>query len=344
MEKILSLGGGLPIMDKQNTESVSQPKKGNSPVFWGLILIFAAIFLVCGFIVIKYYMGSQDHKQLQEEVVDLYSTTSRIPLPTSPSTGNGTTGTTAPNGNTGTTGTTAPNGNTGSTGTTGTTAANRPTFGTTSPADRVMLEDMRALFERNPHVVGWIYIPGTESAYQKFSGINYPVLQTPNKPGWYDYYLDRNFDGEKDDHGWIYVREACDVFAPCDNIVIYGHNMADGTMFGQVVNYRNQSYYQNHKYIYFDTLYEHQLYEIIAVFHTSGAGDGYPYHTKNNFRNEAEFNEFMNAIKGGDSRVKLFYNIETTAQYGDRLITLSTCWDAYPYPDGRWVVVAKRIV
>ena len=122
------------------------------------------------------------------------------------------------------------------------------------------------------------------------------------------------------------------------------HNMADGTMFGQVVNYRNQSYYQNHKYIYFDTLYEHQLYEIIAVFHTSGAGDGYPYHTKNNFRNEAEFNEFMNAIKGGDSRVKLFYNIETTAQYGDRLITLSTCWDAYPYPDGRLVVVAKRIV
>ena len=327
-------------MNEQNTQPESPKKKRSGPVFWALILIFAAIFVVCGYTVAKYYLESHDSKQLQEDLEDIYSTTSRIPLPTDPTGSTGTTGNTNPIGPTGSTGTT---GIPGTTGTTGTTAPSRPTFGTTSPADRVMLEDMMALYARNNHLVGWIYIPGTESPYQNFSGINYPVLQTPNNATWRDYYLDHNFDGEEDDHGWIYVREACDVFAPCDNIVIYGHNMADGTMFGQVVNYRNQSYYQNHKYIYFDTLYEHQLYEVVAVFQTSGAGDGYPYHIKNNFKNEADFNEFISAIKGGDYRVTVNYNIDTPVQYGDRLITLSTCWHNN-YPDGRLVVVAKRIV
>lgn len=325
-------------MDEQERnnqpESTPAKKKGNRFLFWGLILIFAVIFLVSAYFVGSYWLESRGSKQLQQEIIDMRPTSDLPSIPT------GTTQT----GSAGTTGTT---GTTGATGTTTTSPVGSTTQPppSTDPPEPEILEDLKAIYERNNHLVGWIYIPGTENAYQNFAGINYPVVQTPNKPEWHNYYLYRNFDGEDDDHGWIYIREACDVFAPCDNIVIYGHNMADGTMFGQVVNYRHQSYYEEHKYIYFDTLYERHAYEIIAVFHTSGTtGVGYAYHSRNNFKDEADFNEFINAIKGGDSRVRVFYNIETSAQYGDKLITLSTCWKTADEPDGRLVVVAKLIV
>ena len=328
---------------QQNPPQETKKKKFN-PLYWGLILVFAAIFVVCGVVIGDYWQESQDSKEAQQDVVDMYSTTSRLPIPTD--TTNGTTCTTN--------GTTAPTNPSNSTAPTQSTAPTNPSTSPTSPSwptqseNSVMLEEMKGLYERNNHLVGWIYIPGTESKYQNFDGINYPVLQTPNQVEWYNYYLDHNFYREEDSHGWIYVRENCKVSGvngPSDNIVIYGHNMADGTMFGQIVNYRDESYYQAHKYIYFDTLYEHQLYEIIAVFETSGAGDGYPYHAKNDFKNEDDFNEFLNTIKnpGYNGKVTIQYIIPTTAVYGDQLITLSTCWHRN-YADGRLVVVAKRIL
>lgn len=287
------------------------------PLYWILIATFGVIFLVSGFIVGRYLLESRGSQQMQDDLISMKTT-----------------------GSTQSTSTT-----TGTTQSTSTTTGTTDTTGTTTPppsTEPQILEEYRSLYERNPHMVGWIYIPGTENNNQGSNGVNYPVLQTPNKAEWHNYYLYRNFDGEDDNHGWIYVREACDVFAPCDNVVIYGHNMADGTMFGQVVNYRFQSYYEEHKYIHFDTLYEHHTYEIIAVFLTSGTtGVGYTYHSRNNFADEEDFNEFINAIKGGVPNVQVYYHIPTTAEYGDKLITLSTCWREID--NGRLVVVAKRI-
>ena len=281
------------------------------PLYWILIAVFGVIFLISGYFVVSYLIESHDNKQLQQELIDL----------------------------------TKPNSTSSTTESVGTTdflptGADSPTVPIhTQP---VILDKYQALYELNNHMVGWIYIPGSENPKQNNNGVNYPVLQTPNEVEWHNYYLYRDFYGEDDKHGWIYAREACDIFKPCDNIVIYGHNMADGTMFGQVVNYRKESYYQEHKYIHFDTLYEEHVYEIIAVFLTSGTtGEGYTYHSRNYFATEEEFNEFINAIKGGDPRVKIYYNIDTTAEFGDKLITLSTCWKEIE--DGRLVVVAKRI-
>ena len=187
----------------------------------------------------------------------------------------------------------------------------------------------------NNHLVGWITIEGTR--------VDYPVLQTPNTPQWQNYYLYRNFYGSDARHGSIYVRELCDVFRPSDNVVIYGHAMKDNSMFGTVTYYGERSYYEQHKYIQFDTIYEQHTYEIIAVFSTSGTtGVGYPYHAKNNFHSEEDFNEFINAIRGGVSNVYSFYDIDTPVSYGDKLITLSTCYESV-HKDGRLVVVAKRI-
>ena len=200
----------------------------------------------------------------------------------------------------------------------------------------VILEELLEYYEKNPHTVGWICIAGTR--------VNYPVLQTPNKYGWTNYYLNRDFNGNYSSRGCIYVRERCQVFGvPSDNVVIYGHAMADNSMFGTVTYYGERSYYEQHKYIEFNTLFERHTYEVIAVFSTSGTtGVGYPYHTKNNFSTEEAFNAFINAIRGGISNVYAFYDIDTPVEYGDKLITLSTCYDAV-HNDGRLVVVAKRI-
>lgn len=295
------------------------------PIYWILIAIFGIIFIVSGFIVGRYLLESRNSKQLQQELIDMRPTNSTISIPGSTSTQSTSSGTPS-------------------------SSSQTTESSSTTPPEPVILEDLQAAYERNNHLIGWIYIPGTENKSQNFAGINYPVLQSPNESGWHNFYLNHDFDrnltgdGKEDmGHGWIYVRESCDVFAPCDNIVIYGHNMADGTMFGQLVNYRFQDYYEAHKYIYFDTLYERRAYEIVAVFTTSGeTGVGYTYHSRNNFTDEADFNEFMYSIKGGAPNVYIYYNIDATAQYGDQLITLSTCWTGV-FEEGRMVIVAKCV-
>lgn len=293
------------------------------PLYWTLIAIFTVIFLISGFVVTRYLVESHENKQMQNDLIDKHNT-SGISRPTA------------------TTNSTTQSTNSSSTTDPSSSETVPPTTETTLPPPPQILEELQYHYELNNHLVGWIYIPGSENPNQNNHGVNYPVVQTPNEPAWHNYYLYRDFEGNDDRHGWIYVREACDVFEPSDNVVIYGHNMADGTMFGQVVNYRHRSYYEEHKYIYFDTLYERHTYEIIAVFLTSGTtGVGYTYHSRNNFTSEEDFNEFIDSIKGGDPRVKVYYDIDTTAQYGDKLITLSTCWKEIE--DGRLVVVAKRI-
>ncbi len=291
------------------------------PLYWILIAIFGIVFLVSGSVVVHYLVESHESKDIQQGLIDLKTTgPTQSTTSTAPST-SGTTGTQ-------------------DSSSSETTLPTDPTE--TEPTEPQILEELQAIYELNNHLVGWIYIPNSENPNQNGNGVNYPVLQTPNESKWHNYYLYRNFEGEDDRHGWIYVREACDVFEPSDNVVIYGHNMADGTMFGQVVNYRFQSYYEEHKYIHFDTLYERHTYEIIAVFLTSGTtGVGYTYHSRNDFKSEEDFNEFIYSIKGGAPNVYVYYNIDATAEYGDKLITLSTCWKEID--DGRLVVVAKRI-
>ncbi len=194
---------------------------------------------------------------------------------------------------------------------------------------KTVLEDMKALLQMNPHTVGWIQIDGTR--------INYPVLQTPNEPQWRDYYLYRDFEGNEERRGSIYVREACDVFAPSDNITIYGHNMADHTMFGELFDYKYYDFYQEHKYIYFDTLYERHTYEIFAIFRTSGTlGKGFAYHLFSDAANQAEFDEFVEVCKHLS-----MHDIPLTPQYGDKLITLSTC--DFHIDNGRLVICAVRV-
>lgn len=205
-----------------------------------------------------------------------------------------------------------------------------------------MLPEMEALYQLNNDLVGWLTISGLR--------VDYPVMQTPSDP---NYYLYRDFDGSKSSAGCLYVRESCDVFSPSDNIVIYGHAMKTGDMFGRLAWYRDKSYFEKHPTFTFDTLYEHHTYQIFAVFKTSGTyGVGYPYHMFNDAASEKEFDQFIADVKGaafssGGYVGGSFYDTGITPKYGDKLLTLSTCEYSVRDPDGekngRFVIMAVQI-
>ena len=190
----------------------------------------------------------------------------------------------------------------------------------------VILSEYADLYLMNSDIVGWIRIEDTN--------VNYPVMQTPDE---HDFYLKRDFSKERNQNGCIYVREQCDVFAPSDNLTIYGHNMRSGAMFHDLAKFRSKDFWESHKTFTFDTIIAHHTYEIVAVFTTTASvGKGFAYHHFVNARDEADFDRYVATAKD-----LALYDTGVTATYGDKLITLSTC--EYSQTNGRLVVVAKRI-
>jgi len=189
-----------------------------------------------------------------------------------------------------------------------------------------ILPEYAPLYEMNDHMAGWLRIEGTN--------VNYPVMQTPDSR---DYYLYRNFDREYNIRGCLYARESCDINTPSDNITIYGHNMNDGSMFHDLLDYQFRDFYEEHSLITFDTLTERHTYQIFAVFKTTASvGEGFTYHKFENAANQREFDNFVSTCK----RLS-FFDTGLTPQYGDKIICLSTC--EYTLENGRFVVAAYRV-
>lgn len=190
----------------------------------------------------------------------------------------------------------------------------------------VILARYAALYEENNDLAGWLSIEGTE--------IDYPVMQCEDD----EYYLHHDFYGEESKYGCLYVKEEADIDVGT-NFIIYGHNMKDGSMFGELDLYEKESFYEGHPVILFDTLYEERIYEIIAVFPSqvyNVEDDVFKYYQFYKADNEAEFNDFYSNI-----RKLSLYDTGVEAVFGDTFLTLSTC--AYHVEDGRFVIVAKRI-
>lgn len=179
------------------------------------------------------------------------------------------------------------------------------------------------LFAKNNDFMGWIAIDGTK--------VNYPVMQTPNHP---DYYLKKNFEKEYSDYGVPYIEEAC-AMGISNNIVIYGHHMNDGSMFADLVKYYDKEYRDKHPLIQFDTISGFGTYEVIAAFKFDTNNETFRY---NEFvtMDEEDFAEFMEEVHKRQA-----YDTGIDAEYGDQLLTLSTC--EYTYKNGRFVVVAKKV-
>lgn len=265
-----------------------------------LTVVFAIIFLVSLFYLISYFKGSNENKALYESLSQIVEE-DRQTIPLEPAEI-----------------TTGPNGET-------MPSHIQVTDSETGETVSVLPEYAR-IYEMNNDLVGWISIDGT--------AIDYPVLQTPDQK---DYYLKRDFEGKSSDYGAIYVQENCDVFAPSDNVVIYGHRMNDGSMFADLHEYKDKSFYTEHPYIQFDTLQERHTYQIMSVFLISSVADNpFQYHLFVDAQSQLEFDEFILNCNTYE-----LYDTGVTAQYGDELITLSTC--EYSNLNGRLVVVAKRI-
>ena len=192
--------------------------------------------------------------------------------------------------------------------------------------DKDYLAEYLELYRQNEDMVGWIAIDGTK--------LNYPVMQTKNNP---NFYLKRNFEKEYSDLGVPYIQENCDILNS-DNLIIYGHHIKGGKMFGALESYKSKSFYEKHKTIQFDTLTEQAEYEIVAVFKTVAySAEGYRYYDFVNAETEEAFAEYVAKCKE-----LALYDTGVSAEYGDKLITLSTC--EYSAQNGRLVVVAKKVV
>lgn len=190
----------------------------------------------------------------------------------------------------------------------------------------VMLNRFRALYEENNDLVGWLYIDGTN--------INYPVVKCNDG----EYYLHHDFYGNDDRYGCLFVKDIADVNTPGTNFIIYGHNMKDGAMFGDLDLYQKIDYYNEHPVISFDTLYEERNYEIIAVFKSkvyAANDDVFKYYQFYEADTQEEFDYFYENIKEMS-----IYDTGVSAEFGDTFLTLSTC--AYHTDNGRFVVVAKK--
>ena len=186
---------------------------------------------------------------------------------------------------------------------------------------------LNSLYEINNDLIGWIRIENTT--------IDYPVMKSNIK----NYYLRKDFYKKYSSYGTPFLADGCDKTS--DNIIIYGHHMMNSKMFGALEAYKSKDFYNSHKIIDFYTLQDNETikdeYEIFSVFKTVlYDSNSFKYYNYINFNSKIEFNSFINKTK----ELSL-YNTEITPQYGDKLITLSTC--EYSHKNGRLVVVARQI-
>ena len=191
----------------------------------------------------------------------------------------------------------------------------------------MMLSKYVPLYMENPDLCGWLQIPDTE--------IDYPVM---HRDGDNDFYLGHNFYGEDDVNGLLVLDKRCPKDGSGSHLLIHGHNMKSGFMFGGLKNYKSEEYCRKHPLIYYDTLTEPRIYRIFSVFQSStnlaDQGD-FHYYDYIDIESQEDFDAYVSAV-----RQQSLYEIDAEVQYGDRLITLSTC--DYAKDNGRLVIVGKE--
>lgn len=191
-----------------------------------------------------------------------------------------------------------------------------------------ILPEYQALYEKNSDLAGWLTIEGTD--------IDYPVLQAVAQSS--DFYLNHDFDGKEDINGSLFLDFRNNLQEPNDNMIIYGHNMKSGMMFGGLKQYLEASFWREHKKVTFNTIYEKAEYEIVAVCLSKVAEDGvgnFKYYDFIEAGSKKAFRQFVKNIKELN-----IMDEELELSYGDKLLTLSTC-NSYT-EDGRLFLVAKK--
>lgn len=183
-------------------------------------------------------------------------------------------------------------------------------------------------FLANPDMAAWLQIPDTN--------IDYPVMWTPRDE---TYYLYRDFYGKDNKNGCLLLDTDSCLDPLTTNLIIHGHNMKSGAMFGNLTDYEKQSFYEDHKKISLYTKECQRNYEVIAVFRSQvykKTDRVFKFYQFFQADTEEEFRDFYDNIKALS-----LYDTGVTASLGDHFLTLSTC--VYHVEQGRFVVVAKEV-
>lgn len=187
-----------------------------------------------------------------------------------------------------------------------------------------------ALQKQNSDIRAWMKIEGTN--------INNPVYQTKNN----DFYVDHDMEKRSSRYGALFIDKDARIREDSNsqNVVVYGHHMKDGTMFGPLKNYTDINFYKKHPIVDFTTLYREGQYKVFAVFITNTIeshdnGEIFNYR-KSSFASEEAFLEFIDEAK---KRSIINTNVEVLGD--DEIITLSTC--TYEFEEARLVVMARRV-
>ena len=199
------------------------------------------------------------------------------------------------------------------------------------PDDDSKGENYRRLKEQNPDLVGWIRIPGTP--------VDYPVM-------WTEKYLRTDFNGNHSLSGLPFVSADCNVSPMPDekaysNTLIYGHHMQDGSMFAVLTQYEKQDFYEKHKTIEFDRIYddgsyEEYKYEVFSAIKTE-IEKGFEYHSYADVEDAGRFSEYLENVE----TLNLLTYKRTVDNVSD-LMSLSTCSYHASGDKGRFIVVAGR--
>ena len=213
---------------------------------------------------------------------------------------------------------------------------------TPAPEPLVMLDSMQSFVNDNADTAGWITVGGTT--------IDNIVMQTDNN----EYYLDHDFYGNYSQPGTVFADFRCVVndydFNQSDNIVLYGHNQANGAMFGTLQKYKitkqntkKFDFYLQHPTFTFSNLYEEYTYKIIALFvcevepEQTTDGNVFDYHNYIRFGSkERTYEEFISSV---EERSEIITGVDV--QEGDKFMTLSTC--SNEFEPSRFVVIGRRV-
>lgn len=194
--------------------------------------------------------------------------------------------------------------------------------------------DWAKLKDINKEIVGWIQINDT--------GIDYPVLYHEGDSRSSQYYLYRDYRGNPDDWGSVFIDYRSTESTKSKNVIMHGHHMNDGTMFAGMLKYGRYSidmdFYKKAPTITFNTPEENATYKIISVFKTntlSSHGEFFNYMI-GSFQNDKDFMNYVYNV-----RVRSMVNCPVDVNEDDSLITLSTC--SYEYTDFRTVIVARKV-
>ncbi len=189
-----------------------------------------------------------------------------------------------------------------------------------------------SLYEINEDIIGWVSIEDTK--------IDYPVFQTDNN----DFYIDHDMYKNENRYGAVFADSNANITSNGNNrnVVLYGHNMIDGSMFTQLLDYKNLSFFRENPIVSFDTIYGEAKYKVFAVYIVNAEekhDDGYVF----NYRRPAfqSSDAFLNFIAETRARSVIDTSEAITIEATDELLTLSTC--SYEFDNARTVVVARKL-